>query len=70
MGVFFTKHILERLAQRGIPQKAIESILQNFEKKYKKKGKICFEGLYKNKKIIIITQERKQHLVLITAYYS
>lgn len=69
MGLFFTHHILERLSQRNITKEAIEHILQNPEKKYIKKKQLIYEGVFNNQPLRVITRKRKQHFILITAYY-
>ncbi|MBP8016725.1 DUF4258 domain-containing protein [Candidatus Gracilibacteria bacterium] len=68
MGIFYTNHILERLSQRGIPKEAIEYVLENGNIKIEGTIKI-FEGIFKIKKLKIITKIKGNNLILITAYY-
>ncbi|MFA5916991.1 MAG: DUF4258 domain-containing protein [Candidatus Gracilibacteria bacterium] len=69
MGIYYTKHILERLLQRGIDKKSIEYVLSNGINYLNDDGFSIHEGSINGKKLRIITQIKSKHVILITSYY-
>ncbi|MBT4936508.1 DUF4258 domain-containing protein [Candidatus Peregrinibacteria bacterium] len=69
MSIFYTNHIIERLNHRGISKLAIEYILKNYYSQEEKNGILITEGTYEEREIRIISSVKKQHIILVTAYY-
>lgn len=65
MGYFYTDHFLARIKERNISIDEVHQSLQDPESRYINNSKA---HVFESNNIRVITQKRKQHFILLTAY--